>query len=145
LPSGQRSRIARIVTADGDLGRALPGQAVTLTLSDEIDVSRGDIIAAAVDPPGTSDQFAAHLVWMDERPLLPGRSYLLRLGTRTVGAQVTEIKHKIDVNTQDELAAKQLQLNEVGYCNLHLDQPVAFEGYAENRELGAFILMDRQS
>lgn len=145
LPSGRRSRIARIVTADGDLQRATPGQAVTLTLEDEVDVSRGDVIAAASNPPEVADQFAAHLLWLGDQPLLPGRPYWLKIGTRTVGAQVTEIKHKVDVNTQDHLAAKHLDLNEVGYCNLYLDQPVAFESYADNRELGGFILIDRQS
>ncbi|MFC7301553.1 sulfate adenylyltransferase subunit CysN [Cognatiluteimonas weifangensis] len=145
LPSGQRSRIARIVTAGGDLPRAAAGQAVTLTLADEIDASRGDVLAAAASPPEIADQFAAHLLWLGEQPLLPGRPYWLRIGTRTVGAQVTEIKHKVDVNTQEELAAKHLVLNEVAYCNLYLDQPVPFEAYADNHELGAFILIDRQS
>lgn len=145
LPSGRRSRIARIVTADGDLQRATPGQAVTFTLEDEVDVSRGDVIAAASNPPEVADQFAAHLLWLGDQPLLPGRPYWLKIGTRTVGAQVTEVKHKVDVNTQDHLAAKHLDLNEVGYCNLYLDQPVAFESYADNRELGGFILIDRQT
>jgi bifunctional enzyme CysN/CysC len=145
LPGGVRSRVARIVTADGDRKRALQGDAVTLTLEDERDVSRGDVIAAAHNPPQVADQFAAHLLWMDESALLPGRGYWLKIGARTVGAQVTEIKHKVDVNTQEELAAKRLELNEVGYCNLGLDQPIAFESYADCRELGAFILIDRQS
>jgi bifunctional enzyme CysN/CysC len=145
LPSGQRSRIARIVTAEGDLASAGTGQAVVLTLHDEIDASRGDVIAAAGDAPEISDQFAAHLLWLGGQPLLAGRPYWLRIGTRTVGAQVTEIKHKIDVNTQEELAARELELNEVGYCNIYLDQPVPFEAYRDNRELGAFILIDRQS
>ncbi|MGQ4660263.1 sulfate adenylyltransferase subunit CysN [Lysobacter sp. F6437] len=145
VPSGQRSKITRIVTADGDLQCAVPGQAVTFTLADEIDASRGDVIAAASNPAEAADQFAAHLIWMGDQPLLPGRPYWLKIGTRTVGAQITEIKHKIDVNTQDELAAKSLELNEVAYCNLYLDQPVAFEKYADNRDLGAFILIDRQS
>lgn len=145
LPSGARSRVARIVTADGDRKRASQGDAVTLTLEDERDISRGDVIAAAHNPPQVADQFAAHLLWMDEAALLPGRGYWLKIGTRTVGAQVTEIKHKVDVNTQEELAAKRLELNEVGYCNLGLDQPIAFESYAHCRELGAFILIDRQT
>ena len=145
LPSGRTSRIERIVTADGDLPRAGRGRAVTLTLADEIDISRGDVIAAAVDPPEVADQFAAHLLWMGDQRLLPGRSYWLQSGARMVGVQVTEIKHKIDVNTQDRLAAKHLDLNEVGYCNLYLDQPIAFEAYADNRELGGFVLIDRQS
>ena len=145
LPSGQRSRVARVVTADGDLAQAGAGQAVTLTLTDEIDASRGDVIAAANDACEVADQFAAHLLWLDGQPLLPGRPYWLKLGTRTVGAQVTEIKHKVDVNTQERLAAKHLDLNEVAYCNLYLDQPVAFESYADNRQLGGFILVDRQT
>jgi bifunctional enzyme CysN/CysC len=145
LPSGVRSRIARIVTADGDRQRALDGDAVTLTLEDERDISRGDVIAAAAQPPQVADQFAAHVLWMGEAPLLPGRPYWLKIGTRTVSAQVTEIKHKIDVNTQEQRAAKRLELNEVAYCNLSLDHAIAFESYAKCRELGAFILIDRQS
>jgi bifunctional enzyme CysN/CysC len=145
LPSGQRSKVARIVTADGDLARADAGQAVTLTLADEIDASRGDVIAAANNPPEVADQFAAHLLWLGEHQLLPGRPYWLKIGARTVGATITEIKHKVDVNTQEELAAKSLELNEVAYCNLYLDQPVPFEAYADNHALGAFILVDRQS
>jgi len=145
LPSGRRSRIARIVTADGDLAQATTGQAVTLTLEDEVDVSRGDVIASAANPPEVADQFAAHVLWMGDAPLLPGRPYWLKLGTRTVGATVTEIKHQVDVNTQEHLAAKHLELNAVGYCNLYLDQPVAFEAYADNRALGGFILIDRQT
>ncbi|HQW59067.1 MAG TPA: sulfate adenylyltransferase subunit CysN [Thermomonas sp.] len=145
LPSARRSTVARIVTAGGDLAHAGDGQAVTLTLADEVDASRGDVIAAAIDPPEVADQFAAHLLWMGDERLLPGRPYLLKLGTRTVGASVTEIKHKVDVNTQEHLAAKHLELNEVACCNLHLDQPLAFEPYARNRALGAFILIDRQS
>jgi bifunctional enzyme CysN/CysC len=145
LPSGRRSTVARIVTVDGDLDRVQAGQAVTLTLSDEIDASRGDVIALARQPPEVSDQFAAHLLWLGEDSLLPGRPYWLKIGTRTVGASVTEIKHKIDVNTQEQLAAKSIELNEVAYCNLHLDQPVPFEAYADNQVLGGFILIDRQS
>jgi len=145
LPSGRRTTVLRIVTADGDLPRAVAGQAITLTLADELDVSRGDVIAAAGDPPQVADQFAAHLLWMGEQPLLPGRPYWLKIGARTVTAQVTDIKHKVDVNTQAELAAKLLDLNEVGYCNLSLDQAIAFEPYARNRTLGGFILIDRQT
>lgn len=145
LPSGRRSTVARIVTADGDLPQARAGQAVTLTLADEVDISRGDVIADAHAPPQVADQFAAHVLWMGEQALLPGRPYWLKIGTRTVSASVTEIKHKIDVNTQEALAAKHLELNEVGYCNLYLDQPVPFEAYADDRTLGGFILIDRQS
>jgi bifunctional enzyme CysN/CysC len=145
LPSGQRSQVARIVTAGGDLQRAVAGQAVVLALRDEIDASRGDVIASAANPPEIADQFAAHMLWLGEQPLLPGRPYWMKIGTRTVGVQVTEIKHKVDVNTQEQLAAKSLELNEVGYCNLYLDQPVPFEAYADNHELGGFILIDRQT
>ncbi len=145
VPSGRRSRVARIVTAGGDLASAGAGRAVTLTLADEIDASRGDVIAAASAPPEVADQFAAHLLWMGDEHLLPGRPYLLKVGARTVGASVTEIKHRVDVNTQEQLAAKHLALNEVGFCNLHLDQPIAFEPYAQDRALGGFILIDRQS
>ena len=145
LPSGRRTRVARVVTADGDLERAGAGQAVTLTLEDEVDISRGDVIAAADSPAEVADQFAAHLLWMDASTLLPGRPYWLKIGSRTVSAQITEIKHKIDVNTQAHLAAKHLELNEVAFCNLALDQAIAFESYARNRELGGFILIDRAS
>ena len=145
LPSGRRSTVARIVTADGDLDHAQAGQAITLTLGDEIDASRGDVIALAKQPSEVSDQFAAHLLWLGEDALLPGRPYWLKIGTRTVGASITEIKHKVDVNTQEHLAAKSIELNEVAYCNLHLDQPVPFESYADNQALGGFILIDRQS
>ncbi|HEY0662888.1 MAG TPA: sulfate adenylyltransferase subunit CysN [Lysobacter sp.] len=145
LPSGRRSKVARVIGADGDLGIGGVGQAITLTLADELDISRGDVIASAQRPAQVADQFAAHLLWMGEHALLPGRPYWLKIGARTVSASVTEIKHKVDVNTQDQLAAKHLELNEVGYCNLYLDQAIPFESYADNRELGGFILIDRQS
>ena len=145
LPSGRRSTIARIVTADGDLDVAARGQAITLTLADELDISRGDVIAAAHDAPQVSDQFAAHVLWFDEQPLLPGRPYRLKIGASEVGASVTAIKHKVDVNTQEALAARHLDMNEVGVCNLYLDTPVPFEAYRDSRELGAFILVDRQT
>ena len=145
LPSARRSTVREVLGPDGALELAVAGQAVTLTLADEIDVSRGDVIAAAGDPPEVADQFAAHVLWMDDAALLPGRPYWLQIGSRTVAASVSEIKHRIDVNTQDKLAAKRLELNEVGYCNLSLDEPIAFEPYARNRALGGFILIDRQS
>ena len=145
LPSGRRTRIARLLGADGECGEAGAGEAVTLVLEEEIDVSRGDVIAAADDAPEVADQFAAHLLWLDAHALMPGRSYWLRLGTATASATVTEIKHRIDVNTQAQLAASVLELNEVGYVNLALDRAIAFEPYARQRELGAFILIDRQS
>ncbi len=145
LPSARRSTVREVLGPDGPLDAAAAGQAVTLTLADEIDVSRGDVIAAVGDPPEVADQFAAHVLWMDDAALLPGRPYWLQIGSRTVAASVSEIKHRIDVNTQDKLAAKRLELNEVGYCNLSLDEPIAFEPYACNRALGGFILIDRQS
>ncbi|KEZ98520.1 sulfate adenylyltransferase subunit CysN [Xanthomonas vasicola] len=145
VPSGRRTQVASVLAANGEVSSARAGQAVTLTLRDEIDISRGDIIAAIDDPPEVADQFAAHLLWMDDAALLPGRPYWLKIGTRTVTASISEIKHKVDVNTQERLAAKRLELNEVGYCNLALDEPIAFSPYARNRVLGGFILIDRQS
>ncbi|MCC8621427.1 sulfate adenylyltransferase subunit CysN [Xanthomonas vesicatoria] len=145
VPSGRRSQVAAVLDANGEAASARAGQAVTLTLRDEIDISRGDIIAAIDDPPEVADQFAAHLLWMDDAALLPGRPYWLKIGTRTVTVSISEIKHKVDVNTQERLAAKRLELNEVGYCNLALDEPIAFAPYARNRVLGGFILIDRQS
>jgi bifunctional enzyme CysN/CysC len=118
---------------------------VAIQLEDERDISRGDVIAAVSSPPQVADQFAAHLLWMDGAALLPGRPYWMKIGARLVTAQVTEIKHRVDVNTQEKRPAKRLELNEVGYCNLGLDQAIAFESYADCRELGAFILIDRQS
>ncbi len=145
LPSGRRSRVASVLGPDGRVDLARVGQPVTLTLEDEIDISRGDVIAAADDPPEVSDQFAAHLLWMDDAALLPGRPYWLQVGTRRVSATVTEIKHRVDVNTQEQLAAKRLELNEVAYVNLSLDEPIAFASYKDNRTLGGFILIDRHS
>jgi bifunctional enzyme CysN/CysC len=143
LPSGRTSAVARIVTADGDLDRAIAGQSVTLTLADEIDCSRGDVIASAVSPPETADQFEAHIVWMGEQPLLPGRSYLFKLGPRQATATITQIKHKTNVNTLEQCAATQLVLNDVGLCNLSLDQVIAFDPYADIPSMGGFILIDR--
>ena len=143
--SGRVSTKARVVTMDGDLEEAVSGQAITLTLADEVDISRGDILASASERPEVSDQFAAHVLWMMEEELLPGRQYLLKIGARTVPASVSELKHKIDVNTLDHSAAKTLALNEVGYGNFSLAQPIAFDAYAENRDTGGFILIDRFS
>jgi len=145
LPSGRESRVARIVTLPGDLDQAVAGQSVTLTLEDEIDISRGDVIAAADAPAPVANQFEATLVWMDDEPLPPGRTYLLKLGARTVSASVTDIKHRVNVNTLEHTAAKRLELNEIGVCNLSLDQAIPFEAYADNRQMGGFILVDRLS
>jgi bifunctional enzyme CysN/CysC len=128
---------------DGDLGLAREGDAVTLTLRDEIDVSRGDILASPEARLEVTDQFAAHIIWMAEEELLPGRQYLMKIGARSVPATVTELKHKIDVNSLEHFAAKTLHLNEVGFCNISASMQVAFDRYAENRETGSFILIDR--
>ena len=143
LPSGRTTHISRIVALGGDLDQAAAGQSVTLTLADEVDVSRGDVIAVADTPPETSDQFETTIVWMAEDELLAGRSYWLKIGARMVSAQITEIKHRIDVNSLQESAAKTVGLNEIAVCNLSLTQPVAFEPYEIDRGLGGFILMDR--
>jgi bifunctional enzyme CysN/CysC len=141
--SGKESRITRIVTAAGDLPEARTGEAITLTFADEVDVSRGDIIAHADSRPEVVDQFAAHLLWMAEDEMLPGRSYLMRIGTKFVPARITSLKHKVDVNTLEHTAAKTLALNEIGLCNLSTSAPVAFDPYTDNRTTGAFILVDR--
>jgi bifunctional enzyme CysN/CysC len=143
LPSGKDSRVARIVTRQGDLDEAIAGQSITITLEDEIDISRGDMLVAATSPAGLADQFEATLIWMGEEEMLPGRPYLLKIGARTVGATVAAPKYKVNVNTLERLAAKTLHLNEIGVCNLNLDQPVAFDPYAQNRDTGGFILIDR--
>ncbi len=144
-PSGKESTVARIVTMDGDLARAVSGQSVTLTLTDEIDVSRGDVMSEAATPAEIADQFECTIVWMHEEALLPGRPYLLKIGTRTVTATITSIKHQINVNTLEHIAAKKLELNAIGECNLSLDRQIAFDRYADNRDTGGFILIDRLS
>ncbi len=141
--SGRESKVQRIVTADGDLPEARAGDAVTLTLADEVDIARGDVLAHAQARPEVVDQFAAQVLWMVEEPMLPGRSYLLRIGTRYVPARVTSLKHKVDVNTLEHMAAKTLGLNEIGFCNLVTASPVALDAYEENRATGAFVLIDR--
>lgn len=145
LPSGSRSTISAILVAGAPADIAREGQAAMLVLADDLDVGRGDVITHAHAPPEVADQFAAHLLWMDERPLLPGRGYLLKMGARMVGASITEIRHRIDVDSQEHLAARELGWNEVASCNLHLDQAIALEAYGDNRTLGGFILIDRHS
>lgn len=142
-PSGVSSTVARIVTMDGDLETAYPGQAVTLTLKDEIDVSRGDVIAKAELAPHVADQIAVDLIWMDEDAMLPERKYLLKLGTHTVSASVTDLTYKVNVNTLEHLAAKKLALNEVARCHVSLDQALVFDPYDVNKDMGAFIIIDR--
>ncbi|MFC5342557.1 sulfate adenylyltransferase subunit CysN [Brevundimonas staleyi] len=143
LPAGRESRVARIVAMPADLAEAAAGQSVTLTLEEEIDVSRGDVIVAADSPAEVADQFEATVVWMDEDALSPGRSYLLKAGARMATAQVTAIKHRVNVNTLEKLAAKRLELNDIAVCNLSLDRAIAFEPYETSRDLGGFILIDR--
>jgi len=141
--SGRHSTVSRIVTMDGDQDEAAAGEAVTFTLADEIDISRGDLLCAPSQRPEVSDQFAAHLLWMADEELLPGRQYLLKVGTTQVPVQITALKHKVDVNTLEHLAGKTLHLNEVGYINISASQPIAFDAYADNRDTGGFILIDR--
>ena len=143
LPSGRVTTVGRIVTANGDLASAIAGQSVTLTLADEADISRGDVIAAAEDPPIVADQFRATIIWMHEDALLQGRSYLMKIGTQTVTATVSPIRHKINVNTLEELPAERLELNDIGVCELLLDRPIAFEPYEVSRELGGLVFIDR--
>ncbi len=143
--SGKASRIKRIVTAAGDLDSAAEGQAVTLTLEDELEVSRGNMLVAPGGRPQVADQFAAKIVWFDEQALLPGRSYILRTETDQSNATITDLKHRIDVNTFAREAAKSLELNEVGVCNISTQAPIAFDAYTENKTTGAFVLIDRIS
>jgi bifunctional enzyme CysN/CysC len=141
--SGRETAIDRIVTYDGDLAEARAGDAVTLTLKDEVDIARGDLLVPPTARPEVADQFAAHLLWMTDEPLLPGRSYLMRIGTQTVPVKVTALKHKIDIDTLEHLAGRTLALNEIGFCNVSTSSQIAFDAYSENRETGAFILIDR--
>jgi bifunctional enzyme CysN/CysC len=141
--SGQGSRVARIVAYGGDLDHASAGDAVTLTLETTVDVSRGDLLAAPRRRPEVSDQLAANLVWLDSEPMVPGRQYLLKIGTTTVPATVTQLKHKVDVDTLEHCAARTLGLNEIGLVNLNSLAAIAFDPYCENRTTGGFILIDR--
>jgi bifunctional enzyme CysN/CysC len=141
--SGLSSRVRRIVTMDGELDRAIEGQAITVVLDDEIDCSRGDLLVAPTERPAVSDQFSANVVWFGESPLLPGRPYVLRTETQTTSATVTTLKHKVDVNTFAHTAGKALQVNEIGECNIATQAAIAFDPYGENRATGSFILIDR--
>jgi len=145
LPSGRVTRIDRVVTEGGDLDEAAAGQSVTLTFADEVDCSRGDVIAAAADPPEAADQFEATVVWMDETELLPGRGYWMKLGTQTVTATVQHPKYKVNVNTLEHLAAPSLALNDIGVAEIATDREIVFEPYEANRTLGGFILIDKLS
>jgi bifunctional enzyme CysN/CysC len=141
--SGRTSKIAKIVTYDGDVSSAEAGDAVTITLEDELDIVRGDVLVSPKARPEVSDQFAAHVIWMSDEPLVPGRSYLSRIGTKSTPVTVTTIKYKIDVNTRKHLAATKLELNDIAVCNLSTGFPVAFDPYDQNRRTGAFIIIDR--
>ena len=143
LPSAKESTVTRIVTYDGDLESAVAGQSVTVTLADEIDISRGDVICAAGEPCEVSDQFRATIIWMSENELLPGRTYLMKTGAATAQATIAQPRHAINVNTMEELAARTLGLNEIGVCHLNLDRQIGFDPYEDNRDTGGFILIDR--
>lgn len=143
LPSAEVSRVKSIVTYDGELDEGVAGEAVTITLEDEIDISRGDVIAGKDFPPEVADQFEAKIIWMAAEQMLPGRPYLFKTAGKLVPGQVTDLKYKVNVNTLEHTAAKQLDLNEIGICNISLDRRIAFDPYADNRETGAFIIIDR--
>ncbi len=145
FPSGQQSRIDRIVTFDRDLDRAVAGQAVMLTLADEIDVARGDVIAGTGYGPEVADRIAARVFWMGEQELLPGRHYLFKLGTQTATATVEPSMHVLDLDTLESAPTDRLANNGIGDCTIRLDRPIAFDRYAANRETGSFILIDRES
>jgi bifunctional enzyme CysN/CysC len=143
LPSGKESTVARIVTQDGDLEQAVAGQSVTITLTDEIDISRGDLLVEATAPASVAKQFEITIIWMHEEPLLSGRTYLMKVGTKTVSASISDIKYQVNVNTMEHIAAKQLELNAIGIATINLDQPIAYDAYTDNQDTGGFILIDR--
>lgn len=144
-PSGKESTVTRIVTHDGDLPVAVAGQSITLTLADEIDISRGDVISAKESPAEIADQFEATLIWMHDEPLLPGRPYLMKIANQHVPLTVTSIKYQVNVNTLEHIAARKLELNEIGICNISLGRAIAFDPYIENPDTGGFILIDRHT
>lgn len=143
LPSGRESYVERIYTLDGDLDKAVAGQSVTLTLTDEIDISRGDLLCASDTPASVANQFEVTIVWMNDDPMLPGRTYLMKIGAKTVSATITDIKYQVNVNTLEHTAAKNLALNGIGVCTINLDQDIAFDAYKDNHDTGGFILIDR--
>ena len=145
LPAGTTSTVDRIVTMDGDLAVAVAGQSVTITLTDEIDASRGDLMCAGDAPAEVADQFEAHVVWMHEDEMLPGRPYILKAGTRTMGVTFSHPKYRVDVNSLERLAANTLELNEIGVCNLSLDRPIPFDPYVDNRDTGSFVVIDKRT
>jgi bifunctional enzyme CysN/CysC len=143
LPSGQTSRVNRIATFDGDLDEAVAGQSVTLLLGDEIDISRGDLLCDPADLAGIADVFDAHVVWMHEEPLVPGRAYLAKIGTGVVGVSISPPKYRVNVNTLQHVAAKVLDLNEIGVCTVTTDRPIPFDPYLGHRDTGGMVLIDR--
>ena len=143
--SGRATKVACVLAAGGEAQSVEAGEAATLVLADQIDVARGDVLVGTKDRPQVADQFAAHIIWMNDEPLLPGRSYLMKIGTRTLPAAVTELKHRLDVNTLGRYAAKTLTINEIGLCNVAVSSPVAFDPYDQNTSMGSFILIDRFS
>jgi len=145
MPSGKRSNVTKIVTYTGELEKAQKNQAITLTLADEIDISRGDVICSSDDPAGQSDQFNATILWMADAKLFPGRQYRMKINNQSVLASITALKEKVNVNTLASEAGKTLELNEIGICNVSLSQPIAFDPYKSNRQMGGFILVDRQT
>jgi len=145
IPSGTESTVARIVTHDGDLELAHAGQSVTITLNDEIDVSRGDVLVNADDPCGVADQFQAHILWMSDKEMMPGRPYIMKIGAREATVTPTDLRHKVNVNTLAKEASKTLALNEIGVCNVSIDRDIAFDAYTKNRSTGGFIMIDRMT
>jgi bifunctional enzyme CysN/CysC len=145
LPSGVEATVARIVTADGDLPCAVAGQSVTLTFTDPVDISRGDLLSSVESAARVADQFEATVAWMGNQPMLRGRDYLMKAGTLTVTATVLPLRHKINIDSLEKVAAETLELNEIGVCELELDRPIAFDAYDENRDTGGFILIDRMT
>jgi bifunctional enzyme CysN/CysC len=143
LPSGKTSTVKSVVTMDGELDEAVAGQSITITLEEEIDCSRGDVLATADDPPEVADQFESTIVWMDDEPLVVGRGYWLKLGTQMVSVTIAEPKYEIDVNTMEHLASQTLNLNQIGVCEITTDRRIVFDPYTENRALGGFILIDK--
>lgn len=145
LPSGKQSKVVKIVTYNGDLETAIAGQSVTLVLEDEIDVSRGDLLCAAQEPAEISKQFETTIIWMNEQPLMSGRTYTIQIGTKSVTGTITDVKYQVNVNTLEHIAAKQLNQNDIGHCNINLDQEIAFDAYKVNRDTGSFILIDKMT
>jgi bifunctional enzyme CysN/CysC len=143
--SGQVSRVKQLLTYDGPQASAEAGDAITITLADEVDIARGDLLVCPASRPEVSDQFSAHLIWMSDQALMPGRSYFARIGTKTTPITVTEIKYKIDVNTREHLATHTLDLNDIAFCNLATGAPVSFDPFERNRKTGSFIVIDRQT